>query len=89
MVTDPYYLKDRGALLTVLEPDPFNAWVGHELLKYASSGMLPMYLHALEVIVGLIRMNAAYLRGRYCIEPHYEYMFVLNALKRYEPLTMR
>ena len=51
--------------------------------------MLPMYLHALEVIVGLIRINAAYLHGRYCIEPHYEYVFVLDALKRYEPLTMR
>ncbi len=58
LVTDPYYLKDRGVLLAVPEPDPFNAWVGHELLKYASSGMLPMYLHALEGIVGLIRMWA-------------------------------
>ncbi len=84
LVADLYYLKDRGALLTVLEPDPSDAWIGHELLKYASSGMLPMYLHALERIVGLIRMNAAYLRGRYRIEPHYKYVFVLDALKHCE-----
>ncbi len=84
LVADLYYLKDKGALLTVLEPDPTDAWIGHELLKYASSGMLPMYLHSLEGIVGLVRMKAAYLRGRYRIEPHYKYVFVLDALKHCE-----
>ena len=84
LVADLHYLRSKGALLTVLDPDPSDAWIGHELLRYASSGMLPMYLHALEGIVGLVRIYAAYLRGKYRVEPHYRYVFVLDALKHCE-----
>ncbi len=91
LVADLLYLKYNGVLLAILEPDPSSSWIGRELLRHASSGMLPIYVYALEGITGIVKINSAYLHGRYRIEPYYKYVFLLDALHhcRLSPLCIK
>ncbi len=91
LVADLLYLKYNRVLLAVIEPDPSSSWIGRELLKHASSGMLPIYIYALEGIIGTVKINNAYLHGRYRIEPYYKYVFLLDALNhcRFSPLCIK
>lgn len=82
LTADILYLHKFGALIGSYLPKPESSWVGWALLRYAESGMLPLYLIALSGRVGEARIRSAYLRGaKVRVLPHYKYIIVLDAVK--------
>jgi len=71
------YAANKGALVkTILLPRDIIR-VGYEALRYADSGMLPMFLAALRGKTQ-VEIHRAYLHGKYEIKPWYKCTYVLD-----------
>ncbi len=81
------YLEQKGIVLGGLAPGPRHTRVARRLLEMAESGMLPLYLAAVEGRRKTI-IHRAYLRGEYVVKPWYRYVLFLDAenLCRHAPL---
>ncbi|MCE4629831.1 MAG: DUF1152 domain-containing protein [Desulfurococcales archaeon] len=71
------YASGKGALVKTIILPRDTVKTGYSVLRYADSGMLPMFLAALqdkrEVII-----HRAYLYGKYKIEPWYKCIYILD-----------
>lgn len=74
------YLDSKGAILAAMVPSRESLTVAKRLLGLAESGMLPLYIHAVEG-KRKARIDAAYLHGEYEIKPWYKYTLILDATK--------
>ena len=81
------YLDARGIILGSLVPSVESLGVARMLLERAESGMLPLYLQAVEGR-SVAKVNMAYLHGVYRIKPWYKYVLLLDAARhcRVSPL---
>ncbi len=80
VATSLLYHEEHDALLGVTTPREDVVVIGYELLRYAESGMLPLYLAS---VLGRekVAINQAYLHGVYRVEPWYKYVFVVDAAR--------
>ena len=73
------YLGSNNAILAALVPSKESLAVAKRLLGLAESGMLPLYIHAVEGR-SVARIDMAYLHGEYKIKPWYRYTLVLDTI---------
>ncbi len=74
------YLESEHALLGSYVPPRESLWPAKTMLSMAESGMLPLYLQAVEDKKEA-RIDMAYLHGVYRIEPWYKYIVFVDAEK--------
>ncbi len=77
------YLDEAGAILAAVEPSEESLWVARALLGLAESGMLPIYVQAVEGR-RRARVDMAYLSSEYPAEPWYRYAIILDASRHCE-----
>ena len=80
LAADLEFLRSKGALIAVTTLPREVYRIGEEFLKHADSGMLPIYLASIKGEKE-VKVNMAYLHGKYVIRPWYRYVFVLDSLK--------
>ena len=83
MAADIAFLRSKGALLGVTELREKELVLGYDLMRRASSGMLPLFLAASKG-KRTMKVRIAYLRGEYELKPWYRYVFFLDARKHCE-----
>ncbi len=77
------YMDESGAILAAVQPSLESLWIARALLRLAESGMLPLYVQAVEGRK-TARVDMAYLHGEYRIEPWYSYAIILDASRHCE-----
>jgi len=77
------YLAEKGVVIGGWTPEPQHAATAHALLTMAESGMLPLYLAAVEGR-SRVTVRQAYLSGVYEVKPWYKHVLFFDAARMCE-----